>query len=309
VWLPGHVYASIVTHEHQAFQKITLLPNYLLSEHEVTSYRKMIQAARFTAKHSNTNTSNITGSDGNGEGMTREQEEYYSRYFPKTLLDELHYDDYENPNTLTPPSSSSTAVVDGNDNNNGNGNGNDNNAGDNTNNTTTAATNDTNSNTSTPSTPITPSSSSSSLLGHFKPIFSRKTSTTNANATSPSSVDTMLRRDNYVSTADSDVVRERSASVASEEEWMPCGICGLEVTWPYRMHSDAYRALVTHHCSNCGIVICTFCGPGGEKLPGDGISTTFHLPDFRISLPHRGLLGLQRVCVQCYFDSNYPGLE
>lgn len=31
-------------------------------------------------------------------------------------------------------------------------------------------------------------------------------------------------------------------------DWVPCHLCGLDCTWAYIMHSDASRALVTHHC-------------------------------------------------------------
>jgi hypothetical protein len=36
--------------------------------------------------------------------------------------------------------------------------------------------------------------------------------------------------------------------VSAAPPWVPCGLCGLDCTWVYIMHSDAHRALVTHRC-------------------------------------------------------------
>jgi hypothetical protein len=258
--------ASLVTHQHSTFQKITLLPNYLLSEHKISSYRKMLQSVIFST--------NKFASRNLHQHITREQEEYYNRYFPKCVMDELRYDEYETTLLSSRPSNEDISQQE---------------------------------NLPTTLKQVEGSSKtedgSFSLYGYFKPIFSKKSK--DASPVDSSSVDDMLRKDNYATPGDQD----RSNSADEEDDWVPCGICGLEVTWPYRMHSDASRALVTHHCCNCGIVICTLCGPAGEKLPGDGIDVTYELPDFRLSLPHRGLFSLQRVCVNCYFDSNHPGLE
>jgi hypothetical protein len=32
------------------------------------------------------------------------------------------------------------------------------------------------------------------------------------------------------------------------KQWVPCAVCGLDVTWPYVLHSDASRAIVAHNC-------------------------------------------------------------
>lgn len=91
--------------------------------------------------------------------------------------------------------------------------------------------------------------------------------------------------------------------------WMPCSICGLEVTWPYMMHSEASRAMVTHNCSACGQVVCALCAPAGDQLPGDGLSMKHTLPDLKLALPALGLFTPTRVCLHCYSDSTYPGLS
>ena len=90
--------------------------------------------------------------------------------------------------------------------------------------------------------------------------------------------------------------------------WLPCSVCGLDVTWPYPLHSDSSRAFATHNCSACGKIVCSLCSPAADQLPGDGISQTVTLPDFRIALPWLGLLSPQRVCLHCYYDSSHPGL-
>ena len=54
------------------------------------------------------------------------------------------------------------------------------------------------------------------------------------------------------------------------QHWKPCYLCGLDVTWPYMLHSDASRAMVTHNCRSCGEVVCSACAPAGDTVPGDG---------------------------------------
>ena len=62
-----------------------------------------------------------------------------------------------------------------------------------------------------------------------------------------------------------------------------CAICGLSCAWPYVLHtSDATRALATHHCKCCSVVVCSFCAPVGDTIPGDGIQDVVTLPDMRI---------------------------
>lgn len=90
--------------------------------------------------------------------------------------------------------------------------------------------------------------------------------------------------------------------------WTACTVCGLDVTWPYMLHSQAARAMVTHHCSVCGQVVCTYCSPSGDVVPGDGLNQTITLKDMRISMPWIGVFAPQRVCLHCYFDSSHPGL-
>jgi hypothetical protein len=60
------------------------------------------------------------------------------------------------------------------------------------------------------------------------------------------------------------------ASGRIKKQWVPCNVCGLDVTWPYVLHSDASRAVVAHNCRKCGEVVCTICSPSGDSLPGDG---------------------------------------
>lgn len=95
---------------------------------------------------------------------------------------------------------------------------------------------------------------------------------------------------------------------SSQVYWTPCSVCGLNVTWPYMVHSEAARAMVTHHCAVCGHVVCTYCAPAGDVVPGDGLNQTLTLKDMRISLPWIGVFTPQRVCLHCYFDSSHPGL-
>jgi hypothetical protein len=46
-----------------------------------------------------------------------------------------------------------------------------------------------------------------------------------------------------------DIYKEQLQLPTEEDiSWMPCGVCGLDVTWPYIMHSDASRATSTHNC-------------------------------------------------------------
>lgn len=61
--------------------------------------------------------------------------------------------------------------------------------------------------------------------------------------------------------------------------------------------------------SACGKVVCVLCAPAGDILPGDGINEKTTITDFRIPLPWLGNYLPQRVCIHCYFDSSYPGLE
>ncbi|RYH22433.1 hypothetical protein EON65_19275 [archaeon] len=35
---------------------------------------------------------------------------------------------------------------------------------------------------------------------------------------------------------------------AEAGSWLACGVCGLDVTWPFILHSEASRALVTNTC-------------------------------------------------------------
>lgn len=85
-------------------------------------------------------------------------------------------------------------------------------------------------------------------------------------------------------------------------KWSPCSVCGADCTWPYMLHSDANRALATHICSSCGGVVCSACAPAGDKLPGDGYTKEYKLPDLRIALPEVGVYTPQRVCLPCYFQ-------
>jgi hypothetical protein len=74
------------------------------------------------------------------------------------------------------------------------------------------------------------------------------------------------------------------------------------------MHSEASRALVTHHCAVCRRIVCTYCAPAGDIIPGDGMNVNIALRDLRITLPWIGVFTPQRVCLHCYFDSSSPGL-
>ena len=41
---------------------------------------------------------------------------------------------------------------------------------------------------------------------------------------------------------------ETKEAASNEMTWLPCAVCGLEVTWPYILHSDGSRADATHNC-------------------------------------------------------------
>lgn len=80
-----------------------------------------------------------------------------------------------------------------------------------------------------------------------------------------------------------------------------CSICDLSCSWPYILHSsDATKALAAHHCRCCNALVCSFCAPIGDTLPGDGIQDVVTLPDMRIALPSHLLMEPQRVCRYCY---------
>eukprot|EP01034_Spumella_vulgaris_P032631 gene32631-40264_t len=102
---------------------------------------------------------------------------------------------------------------------------------------------------------------------------------------------------------------EGGDAAAYTHVWKHCYLCGLDVTWPYMLHSDASRATVTHNCSACGEVVCSACAPAGDQLPGDGYNQYYTLPDFRIALPRQGLFAPQRICLACYFDSSHATHE
>lgn len=53
-------------------------------------------------------------------------------------------------------------------------------------------------------------------------------------------------------------------------DWTACGVCSLDTTWSNVLKSDASRARCTHHCRNCGTVVCTVCSPSGDTLMGEG---------------------------------------
>lgn len=70
-----------------------------------------------------------------------------------------------------------------------------------------------------------------------------------------------------------DVAQAKPKLSQQLQQWVPCSVCGLDVTWPYVLHSDASRAVVAHNCRKCGEVVCSLCSPAGDTLPGDGKST------------------------------------
>lgn len=43
--------------------------------------------------------------------------------------------------------------------------------------------------------------------------------------------------------------------VGDKKKWVPCSVCGLDVTWPYVLHSDASRAIVAHNCRYSALII------------------------------------------------------
>lgn len=125
-----------------------------------------------------------------------------------------------------------------------------------------------------------------------------------------------------------------SSTKSAEQDagsWLACGVCGLDVTWPFILHSEASRALVTNTCrylldlatvfvllvlpilhhhphsfciySVCRQVVCSVCAPAGDPLPGDGVQQSYHLPDLRQPLPSLGLLSPQRICLHCYWQT------
>ncbi len=87
-----------------------------------------------------------------------------------------------------------------------------------------------------------------------------------------------------------------------DEKWVPCSVCGSDVTWTSSVRgSDTARAYSTHHCRACGQVVCAFCAPAADSVAADALGETLTLPDKRVTLPSRGCLGPVRVCRPCHF--------
>ena len=88
-----------------------------------------------------------------------------------------------------------------------------------------------------------------------------------------------------------------------DEHFRTCGICNLDVTWPFISHSDASVSTCSQNCSVCGIVVCVICAPAGDVIPGNGFEETITLTDWRICVAEKGMTTPQRVCVHCYLKS------
>ena len=94
------------------------------------------------------------------------------------------------------------------------------------------------------------------------------------------------------------------AKIQGGNGWAPCFVCGSDVTWTAPVSgSDTARAWATHHCRNCGGIVCAFCAPAGDKVAGDSIGEFVTLSDHRIPLPSRCHLEPARVCRPCSYIS------
>lgn len=47
----GMTRASVITHRHETFKKLTILPNKLVDDHAITTYREGINSAKFSEKY------------------------------------------------------------------------------------------------------------------------------------------------------------------------------------------------------------------------------------------------------------------
>jgi len=110
---------------------------------------------------------------------------------------------------------------------------------------------------------------------------------------------------NYSSTANfnNNIIDKSMIKKLSTTTWQNCNVCSMDCNWAYILRSSANRALVSQHCTLCGVIVCCICSPAGDSIPGDGFNTTIKLPDWRISVPSQGILEPKRVCVHCYLDS------
>lgn len=249
--LNATVRAAVVTYKHALFQRVELLPTQIDTDHDMKTYRAMVDGARFIAQ---------TSANDAGKNEVIETAENWEALFPCALQRRVQKVDphssvrREGLNLVFPQSSiENTATL---------------------------------LNTTAPSPTITPAA---------KPAPNKPTRIQRNDSTSSF----------YTTLSGTDDVDNNGL----DEDYLPCSICGLEVTWPFMLHSAASRALVTNRCASCGNVVCTVCAPAGDNLPGDGLGSKFQVLDLRLALPQYGIFTPARVCLHCYSDSSYPGLS
>jgi len=315
----GMMKAAVIDYRHDFFQRMELLPAKLLTEHAMSSYRGSIDAVKHTLhylegqrkKNHHSLHHPLRGGAGRGSGNSggigvRKSFEEVSRFFPRDVernrINELPYFIHHGQTVipqlqpllvpsappLPPPHSTQhTSTVD-----------------------------------------LLDDVSFDSHKGAGKEearkereevketLFQQITrhltfSSYHTSTSSPSANTTSIEMANRGKKAGEEVEGEGKevGKGVDEMTWLPCSVCGLEVTWPSIMHSDASRALATHNCSACGRIVCTLCAPAGEQIQGDGINRKYKVSDYRIALPWLGLYSPQRVCLHCYYDSTYPGLS
>lgn len=301
----GMMTAAVVTHEHELFNRMELLPARLTLEHEIKSYRTSVNGVKHTM----------------GFVSQQRQANAQRQHYTSNLA-------YTSYNSATAAASSSLGYL-----------------GEDKNLLHSSALNffapptATKSN-SIPSTPVAakslfPKDVERNLENELPYLVRLENQTPNAQSILGTAINGQIISDEKLTndsrdlrahlqkklsqdielettgTIVKDVDYQNGKAIEDEETivWLPCSVCGLEVTWPYITHSDAGRAMATHNCSACGRIVCTVCAPAGDKLKGDGISTTHNVSDFRVPLPWLGIYSEQRVCCHCYFDSTYPGLS
>lgn len=295
VWMIGTVRAAVVDYKHELFQRIELLPTRISTDHDMKTYRSMIDGARYLRR--------LEGFEKLSEDIP--QDVNWKSLFPDAMQRVTQRVPLHNRPTSGLPVYRQQALYS----------------------VESAAASPVSrapAHSATSSKPVKPpkppkpakparyqrTDSNSSFLSASDGL---PTAFDEEVAADPPSSTIPPAKDNLVTLAEraEDKVGEEDAMDEDEEEytvWTPCSVCGLEVTWPYIAHSEATRGIVTHTCSACGKVVCTVCAPAGDQLPGDGLTSKHTLEDLKLAMPSLGVLAPARVCVHCYSDSSFPGL-